>query len=150
MVLLRRKKCNFINKIVKISIHIYNNIFKKNGGGGGAIDPKSNHSFVHAHNSIAPYLYFSSSYLAPLGNVFLFFMPPCHHVFSSSCHHATTAVELKSYNAILAPLIYQKNSTAVEAKQNFFADVLQCTSIYRCALQHSSKKKYNFFNQTFY
>ena len=47
---------------------------------------------------------------------------------------AFTAVELKNYNAILAPPIYQKSSTAVEAKQNFFADLLQCTSIYRCAL----------------
>ena len=40
------------------------------------------------------------------------------------CHlsiiRAFTAVELKSYNAILAPPIYKKSSTAVEAKQNFF------------------------------
>ena len=47
---------------------------------------------------------------------------------------AFTAVELKSYNAILAPLIYQKHLAAVVVKQNFFADLLQCTSIYRCAL----------------
>ena len=47
---------------------------------------------------------------------------------------AFTAVELKSYNAILALLIYQKYLAAVEVKQNFFADLLQCTSIYRCAL----------------
>ena len=42
---------------------------------------------------------------------------------------AFTAVELKSYNAILALLIYQKYLAAVEVKQNFFADLLQCTSI---------------------
>ena len=47
---------------------------------------------------------------------------------------AFTAVELKSYNAILAPLIYQKYLAAVVVKQKFFADLLQCTSIYRCAL----------------
>ena len=47
---------------------------------------------------------------------------------------AFTAVELKSYNAILAPLIYQKHLAAVVVKQNFFADLLQCTSIDRCAL----------------
>ena len=47
---------------------------------------------------------------------------------------AFTAVELKSYNAILAPSIYQKRLAAVEVKQKFFADLLQCTSIYRCAL----------------
>ena len=47
---------------------------------------------------------------------------------------AFTAVELKSYNAILVPPIYQKRLAAVEAKQNFFDDLLQCTSIYRCAL----------------
>ena len=47
---------------------------------------------------------------------------------------AFTAVELKSYNAILAPLIYQNHLAAVVVKQNFFADLLQCTSIYRCAL----------------
>ena len=47
---------------------------------------------------------------------------------------AFTAVELKSYNAILAPLIYQKHLAAVVVKQKFFADLLQCTSIYRCAL----------------
>ena len=46
---------------------------------------------------------------------------------------AFTGVELKSYNAILAPPMYHKSSTVVEAKQNFFADLLQCTSIYRCA-----------------
>ena len=47
---------------------------------------------------------------------------------------AFTAVELKSYNAILAPLIYQKHLAAVVVKQKFFADLLQCTSIDRCAL----------------
>ena len=47
---------------------------------------------------------------------------------------AFTAVELKSYNAILAPLIYQNHLTAVVVKQKFFADLLQCTSIFRCAL----------------
>ena len=47
---------------------------------------------------------------------------------------AFTAMELKSYNAILAPPIYQKSLAAVEAKQKLFADLLQCTSIYRCAL----------------
>ena len=47
---------------------------------------------------------------------------------------AFTAVELKSYNAILAPLIYQKHLAAVMVKQKFFADLLQCTSIDRCAL----------------
>jgi len=47
---------------------------------------------------------------------------------------AFTAVELKSYNAILAPLIYQKYLAAVEVKQKNFAALLQCTSIYRCAL----------------
>ena len=47
---------------------------------------------------------------------------------------AFTAVELKSYNTILAPLIYQKHLAAVVVKQKFFADLLQCTSIYRCAL----------------
>ena len=47
---------------------------------------------------------------------------------------AFTVVELKSYNVILALLIYQKYLAAVEVKQNFFADLLQCTSIYRCAL----------------
>ena len=61
---------------------------------------------------------------------------------------AFTAVELKSYNAILVPPIYQKKLAAVEAKQNFFADLLQCTSIYRCALQHSSKRKKYFFIPT--
>ena len=33
------------------------------------------------------------------------------------CLRAFTAVELKSYNAILAPPIYQKSLAAVEAKQ---------------------------------
>ena len=47
---------------------------------------------------------------------------------------AFTAVELKSYNAILAPLIYQKHLAAVVVKQKFFTDLLQCTSIDRCAL----------------
>ena len=47
---------------------------------------------------------------------------------------AFTAVKLKSYNAILAPLIYQIYLTAVVVKQKIFADLLQCTSIYRCAL----------------
>ena len=44
---------------------------------------------------------------------------------------AFTTVELKSYNAILAPLIYQNHLAAVMVKQKFFADLLQCTSIYR-------------------
>ena len=47
---------------------------------------------------------------------------------------AFTAVELKNYNAILAPLIYQKHLAAVVVKQKNFADLLQCTSIDRCAL----------------
>ena len=34
-------------------------------------------------------------------------------------------MELKSYNTILVSLIYKKNSTTVEAKQIFFADLLQ-------------------------
>ena len=42
---------------------------------------------------------------------------------------AFTAVELKNYNAILAPLIYQKHLAAVVVKQKIFADLLQCTSI---------------------
>ena len=56
----------------------------------------------------------------------------CHKV--QHYNRAFTAVELKSYNAILAPLIYQKHLAAVVVKQKFFADLLQCTSIYRCAL----------------
>ena len=36
---------------------------------------------------------------------------------------AFTAVELKNYNAILVPPIYQKRLAAVEAKQNLFAAV---------------------------
>ena len=59
-----------------------------------------------------------------------------HAIATTQCEikiTAFTAVELKSYNAILAPPIYKKSSTAVEVKQNFFADLLQCTSIYRCA-----------------
>ena len=47
---------------------------------------------------------------------------------------AFVAVELKSYNAILAPPIYQKMHAAVEAKLKFLADLLQCTSKDRCAL----------------
>ena len=47
---------------------------------------------------------------------------------------AFTVVELKSYNAILAPLIYQKHLAAVVVKQKIFADLLQRTSIDRCAL----------------
>ena len=47
---------------------------------------------------------------------------------------AFTTVELKSYNIILALLIYQKHLAAVVVKQKIFADLLQCTSIYRCAL----------------
>ena len=47
---------------------------------------------------------------------------------------AFIAVELKNYNAILAPLIYQKHLAAVVVKQKIFADLLQCTSIDRCAL----------------
>ena len=47
---------------------------------------------------------------------------------------AFAAVELKSYNAILAPLILQNKLTAVELKPKYLADLLQCTSIYRCAL----------------
>ena len=42
---------------------------------------------------------------------------------------AFAAVELKSYNAILAPLILQNQHTAVEAKPKYLADLLQCTSI---------------------
>ena len=34
-------------------------------------------------------------------------------------------MELKSYNTILVSPIYKKNFTTVEAKQNFFADLLQ-------------------------
>ena len=55
-------------------------------------------------------------------------------LFIINVFRAFTAGELKSYNAILAPLIYQKHLTAVVVKQNFFADLLQCTSIDRCAL----------------
>ena len=55
-------------------------------------------------------------------------------LFSYSFLRAFTAVELKSYNAILAPLIYQKHLAAVVVKQKFFADLLQCTSIDRCVL----------------
>ena len=47
---------------------------------------------------------------------------------------AFAAVELKSYNAILAPPILQNRLTAVEPKPKYLADLLQCTSIYRCAL----------------
>ena len=74
----------------------------------------------------------------------------CMNLFPQDCAYlremqfyirAFTAVELKSYNAILAPPIYQKSLAVVEAKQKKFVDLLQCTSIYRCALQHSSKKK---------
>ena len=54
--------------------------------------------------------------------------------FNANALRAFTAVELKSYNAILAPLIYQKHLAAVVVKQKIFADLLQCTSIYRCAL----------------
>ena len=66
-----------------------------------------------------------------------------HKSFTNTFYHqqnenewlrAFTAVELKSYNAILAPLIYQKHLTAVVVKQKIFADLLQCTSIDRCAL----------------
>ena len=52
----------------------------------------------------------------------------------TSMLRAFKAVELKSYNAILAPLIYQKHLAAVVVKQKLFADLLQCTSIDRCAL----------------
>ena len=67
----------------------------------------------------------------------------CMNLFPQDCAYlremqfyirAFTAVELKSYNAILAPLIYQKYLAAVEVKQKIFADLLQCASIYRCAL----------------
>ena len=47
---------------------------------------------------------------------------------------AFATVELKSYNAILAPLILQNQHTAVEAKPKYLADLLQCTSIDRCSL----------------
>ena len=47
---------------------------------------------------------------------------------------AFAAVELKSYNAILAPPILQNKLTTVEPKPKYLADLLQCTSIYRCAL----------------
>ena len=55
-----------------------------------------------------------------------------HAIATTQCEikiTAFTAVELKNYNAILAPPIYKKSSTAVEVKQNFFADLLQCTSL---------------------
>ena len=63
-------------------------------------------------------------------------MENCPETDIPSCKdlRAFTAVELKSYNAILAPLIYQKHLTAVVVKQKIFADLLQCTSIDRCAL----------------
>ena len=54
---------------------------------------------------------------------------------------AFTAVELNSYNAILAPLIYQKYLAAMEVKQKFFADLLQCTSIDVHCSSHLKKKK---------
>ena len=47
---------------------------------------------------------------------------------------AFAAVELKSYNAILAPPILQNKLTAVELKPKYLADLLQCTSKDRCAL----------------
>ena len=47
---------------------------------------------------------------------------------------AFTAMELKNYNAILASPIYQKRLAAVEVKQKIFAELLQCTSIYKYAL----------------
>ena len=55
-----------------------------------------------------------------------------HAIATTQCEikiTAFTAVELKSYNAILAPPIYKKSSTAVEVKQNFFADLLQIAHI---------------------
>ena len=45
-------------------------------------------------------------------------------LFIINVFRAFTAVELKSYNAILAPLIYQKHLATVVVKQNFFADLL--------------------------
>ena len=50
MILLRRQKCNFINKIAKINTHTYDNIFLKNIVGGGGIAPKSNHGSIHEDN----------------------------------------------------------------------------------------------------
>ena len=40
---------------------------------------------------------------------------PCGQVMEPDLPRAFTAVELKSYNAILAPPIYQKRLAAVEA-----------------------------------
>ena len=62
---------------------------------------------------------------------------------------AFTAVELKSYSAILTPLIYQKCLAAVVVKQKIFADLLQCTSIDVHCSTHLKKKK-RFFIQSSY
>ena len=77
MILLRKQKCNFINKIAKISFHIYNNIYKKNKWGGwGAIDPSP---------TIAPFMHTTPLLLISI------FPPAILHrwamFFSSSCHH---------------------------------------------------------------
>ena len=47
---------------------------------------------------------------------------------------AFAAVELNSYNAILAPLKHKKTLTAVEPYLKILDELIQCTSIYRCAL----------------
>ena len=58
---------------------------------------------------------------------------------------AFAAVQLNSYIAILAtPKHKKKWAAAMELYLNFFCFLLQCTSIYRCALQLKAKMKYNF------
>ena len=56
MILLKWRNCNFIKQIAKISTHIYNNIKKKNlGGGGGPLIPQSNHGSIHGYDPPPPF-----------------------------------------------------------------------------------------------
>ena len=76
MILLRRQKCNFINKIAKISIHVYNNILKKMGEGGGLLTPSPTiASFMHT----TPLLLISIFPPAILHRWAMFFSSSCHH-----------------------------------------------------------------------
>ena len=47
---------------------------------------------------------------------------------------ALVAMELKNYIVILAPTKHKNKHIAVELKLFFLASLLQCTSIYGCAL----------------
>ena len=54
-------------------------------------------------------------------------------------------MELKSYIAILAPPKHKNNHAAVELNLIFLASLLQCTFIYKCALQLKAKKNKKLF-----